>query len=161
MIRPALPADAAQIRELHLAAFPTPAEADLVEQLCADGDVRISLVALEEGGIAGHVLLSKMRAPFKALGLAPVSVAKAHRRKGIAALLINEAVELARDGGWQAIFVLGDAAYYRRFGFTIEEASSYESAYAGPHFMMLPLMDRRAFPASGRVDYAKAFDTLG
>lgn len=160
MIRRASSEDAAEIRKLHLAAFPSAVEADLVEQLLADGDAEISLVALEEGSIAGHVLLSKMRTPFRALGLAPVAVAEQHRRKGIAASLINEAIALARDDGWQAIFVLGEPAYYRRFGFSVEKAALYDSPYAGPYFMMLELTDKALMPASGRVDYAKAFDGL-
>lgn len=161
MIRVAVPADAAQIRELHVAAFPTPAEADLVEQLKADGDTEISLVAWDEDRIVGHVLLSKMRTPFRALGLAPVAVAEQHRRKGIAASLINAAIEMARDDGWQAIFILGEPAYYQHFGFSVEKAASYASPYAGPYFMMLQLTSTALTPASGRVDYARAFDALG
>lgn len=160
MIRQASAADDAEIRKLHLAAFPSPVEADLVERLQADGDAEISLVALEVGRIAGHVLLSKMRAPFRALGLAPVAVAEKHRRKGIAASLINEATALARDDGWQAVFVLGEPAYYQRFGFSVEKAASYDSPYAGPYFMMLDLTEKAVTPASGRVDYARAFDGL-
>ena len=61
-IRPAEPPDAAGIRAVHLAAFPTPAEADLVAALDRDGDTAVSLVGESRGEIVGHVLLSWMRA---------------------------------------------------------------------------------------------------
>jgi len=53
-----------------------------VEQLHADGDVVISLAVVGDGVVVGHVMLSVMRAPFRALGLAPVSVVPARRVTG-------------------------------------------------------------------------------
>lgn len=61
-IRPAAARDAAGIRAVHLAAFPSPVEADLVEALTRDGDAIVSLVATNTDRIVGHVLLSRMRA---------------------------------------------------------------------------------------------------
>ena len=78
-IRPSTPVDANAIREVHLAAFPTPLEADLVDRLTREGDSVNSLVAEDKAAIVGHVLLSRMRVEgdgrtFRALGLAPVAV---------------------------------------------------------------------------------------
>lgn len=58
LIRPATPADAAAIRRVLVAAFPTDAEARLVELLTARGKATISLVAEVEGTVIGHVLFS-------------------------------------------------------------------------------------------------------
>ena len=66
--------DRAGIDEVVRAAFGRSAEAMLVDQLRADSDGVISLVAVDRARIIGHVMLSKMRAPFKALGLATLSV---------------------------------------------------------------------------------------
>jgi len=153
--------DRGGIRHLHLASFPKAEEADLVERLHGDGDVVISLVAVEGRVLTGHVLFSRMAAPFPALGLGPVAVLADWRRQGIAAALVQKGLARATREGWTAVFVLGDPHYYQRFGFRSEHAESYVSCYAGPHLMALPLKDD-GFPVrSGRVDYAPAFSPLG
>ncbi len=154
MIRDAASDDVAAIRRVHLESFPTRAEADLVDDLRADGDAVLSLVAEEGGIIAGHVLFSRMTAPFRALGLAPVAVLSNHRRQGLAARLIQDGLARAA-ADWDAVFVLGDPAYYGRFGFDAGQAAGFTNPYAGPHFMV-----RWLGPASARtgaVDYARAF----
>jgi putative acetyltransferase len=152
--------DRRAIRHLHLASFPGPGEADLVDQLRQDGDAVMSLVATEGRVLTGHVMFSKMAAPFPALGLGPVAVLPDWRRKGIAAGLIQEGVKRASKDGWAGIFVLGGPDYYRRFGFWPRHAEGFESPYAGRHFMALPLKDDALPTRSGRLDYAPAFSAL-
>jgi putative acetyltransferase len=148
------------IRQLHLASFPGPGEAELVDQLRADGDVIISLVAIEDGMLTGHIMLSRMAAPFRALGFGPVAVLRDWRRKGVAAALIQEGIRRATFEGWQGIFVLGEPNYYRRFGFESKHADGFESPYAGRHFMGLPLESDELPSRVGRLDYAPAFSAL-
>ncbi|MGZ8361809.1 MAG: GNAT family N-acetyltransferase, partial [Allosphingosinicella sp.] len=131
ILRPEQPADRAAIAALVEHAFGQPDEARLIARLRADGDLVLSLVADDGGTILGHVALSLMAAPFRALGLAPVAVAPGHQRQGIAAALIREALDRARADGWGGVFVLGDPAYYRRFGFSPDLASGFDSPYAG------------------------------
>jgi putative acetyltransferase len=148
------------VRQLHLTSFPGTGEADLIEKLRGEGDAIISLVAIEGRVLTGHVMFSKMAAPFPALGLGPVAVLPDWRRRGIAAALIQEGIRRATHVGCAGIFVLGDPNYYRRFGFESRHADSFESPYAGPHFMALPLNGGR-FPVQfGRIDYAPAFSAL-
>ena len=97
--RPEKYSDHVAIKDLLVSCFPTQAEADLVERLRADGDGVIAFVAIEHHQIAGHVMLSKMHAPFRALGLAPVAVDKAMRRRGISERLIDEALRKASIEG--------------------------------------------------------------
>lgn len=151
--------DSAAITALVEAAFGQPDEARLVERLRDDGDAAISLVAEEAGAIVGHILLSPMAAPFPALGLAPLAVLPGHERKGIGSALIKAAIARAGERNYDAVFVLGDPAYYGRFGFRADLAADFSSPYAGPYFMVMPL--RETLPATrGRVDYARAFDGL-
>jgi len=151
--------DRAAIYDVVRAAFGRTAEAVLVDQLRADGDSVISLVAADRAVIVGHVMLSEMKAPFKALGLAPVSVRPDCQRSGIGSSLVREALKQAWQGSWDAVFVLGDPGFYRRFGFDPESASGFTSPYAGPHLMVLSM--KNDLPARvGRVDYAPAFATL-
>jgi putative acetyltransferase len=158
MVRIEAPDDYAAIRRLHVSAFPSTAEADLVEHVRRDGDAMISLVALDGAALVGHVMLSRMRAPFNTLGLAPVAVAADKRRQGIAARLIEGGIARARAGGWHGIFVLGDPDYYGRFGFRADAAAALQSPYAGPHLMLLALGGKPL--GSGRVDYASAFSAF-
>ncbi|HWY66943.1 MAG TPA: N-acetyltransferase [Rhizomicrobium sp.] len=151
--------DRAAIHDVVRAAFGGTAEAVLVDQLRADGDSVISLVAVDRAVIVGHVMLSEMKAPFKALGLAPLSVRPDCQRSGIGSSLVREALKRAWQGRWDAVFVLGDPGFYRRFGFDPESASGFTSPYAGPHLMVLPA--KNGLPARvGRVDYASAFAAL-
>jgi putative acetyltransferase len=100
-----------------------------------------------------------MKAPFAALGLAPVAVAEDWRRRGIAARLIERGLTKAREEGWDAVFVLGEPRYYSRFGFSAGLAAGFSSPYAGPRFMALALQDK--LPSwVGSVDYAPAFSAL-
>lgn len=159
-MRPATPGDAAAIRALLLDCFPGPGEADLVEALRAAGDAPVELVANEGEEIVGHVMFSRMDAPFPALALAPVAVAATRRRRGSAAALIREGLEIARSAGWKGVFVLGDPAYYGRFGFDAAMASGFDSPYAGPYLMALAL-DGDTLPAArGRLRHATAFGAL-
>jgi putative acetyltransferase len=131
--------DRAAIHDVVRAAFGRTAEAVLVDQLRTDGDSVISLVAADDDSIVGHVMLSRMKAPFKALGLAPVSVRPNRQRSGVGRLLVREALTRVGQGSWDAVFVLGDPGFYRRFGFDLERASGFTSPYAGSHFMVLPM----------------------
>jgi putative acetyltransferase len=158
-IREENPLDRNAIHQVVSSAFGHLAEANLVEKLRESGDSVISLVAEEDGRIAGHALLSRMDAPFPALALAPVSVIPARQRTGIGSSLIRSAVTRARNQGWAAIFVLGDPHYYERFGFDRKAAAAFASPYGGDHFMLLRLSGPLS-AASGELRHAPAFADL-
>ena len=158
-VRDESPRDWKAVYQVVSSVFGQSAEAELVEELREAGDSAVSLVADEDGQIVGHVLLSKMNAPFPALALAPVSVIPAKQRSGIGSALVKGAVNRARSEGWAAIFVLGDPNYYERFGFEREAAVGFTSPYAGPHFMVLKLSP--SLPATtGELRHAPAFAAL-
>jgi len=159
-VREEIASDHDAVRMVVEAAFGQPAEADLVDALRRDGDVEISLVAVDGDTVIGHILLSKMTAPVRALGLAPVSVLPDHQNKGIGSRLIEECLSLAKAKGWQAVFLLGDPDYYSRFGFRTDFAGAFASPYAGPYFMALELVDGALADKNGDVGYARAFAAL-
>jgi putative acetyltransferase len=143
------------VRRLHLAAFSEPSPGRLADELRKSGDAVLSLVAEQNGRIVGHVLLSRLQAPMRALTLAPVGVDPKFQRRGVGSTLIREAQKRARQDGWQAIFVLGSPAYYGRFGFLAANAASYDGPYKGPDFMVQLLSD--AVPRTGRLDFPAVF----
>ncbi|HJQ55794.1 MAG TPA: N-acetyltransferase [Vineibacter sp.] len=158
-IRDETPDDRAAIRDVVTAAFGQADEADLVDQLRRDGDCLFSLVAIEGNALVGHIALSRMAAPFRALGLAPVSVAPPAQRRGIGSRLIRDGLDRAASAAWDAVFVVGEPTFYRRFGFDAGLARDFASPYAGPHLMVKPLAG--TLPATGgRIDYAPAFGRL-
>ena len=160
LIRAEEPADIPAIRTLVKDAFGQADEARLVDRLRDDGDAAISGVAVEEGRVVGHVLFSPMSAPFRALALAPLSVAPSRQHGGIGSSLVRWGMNLAERDGWQVVFVLGAPGYYGRFGFDPALASGFTSAYAGPHLMASAF--GKALPAKiGVVGHAAAFATLG
>jgi putative acetyltransferase len=160
IVRLETPADIAAIRIVEEIAFGRRDEARLVDDLRAAGDAVFSLIAEEEGSIAGHAMFSRMMAPFPALALGPVAVLPEFRRTGIASRLIREGIARSEAVGWAAIFVLGDPSFYRRFGFNVGMARGFISPFAGPHLMALPI-GRSELPAlTGSIQYAPAFARL-
>jgi putative acetyltransferase len=163
-VRAATADDAKSIRQVHLAAFPTPLEADLVDRLARERDVGISLVAETGDTVVGHILFSRMDVrgdgrTLDALGLAPVAVLPERQRHGIGSALIEQGIAVARDLGTAMIFVLGEPEYYGRFGFTAAAARPFASPYAGRYFQALVLNDAPS-PAAGTAEYAAAFREL-
>jgi hypothetical protein len=69
--------------------------------------------------------------------------------------MIRTGLENAGHDGWEAVFVLGDACYYSRFGFSVQAAKGYFSLDSGEHFMMLQL-DPRKILTSGRLVYDRS-----
>lgn len=156
--------EAAAIRSVHLAAFPLATEADLVEQLRGDGDAVISLVAVANGKVVGHVLFSRMSVEadgrgLVGLGLGPVAVVPDRQRTGIGSALIETGIAKAQSTGAQIIFVLGEPAYYGRFGFDAKCAAPFASPYAG-QYLQARMFGNVPQPATGRADYAAAFAGL-
>jgi putative acetyltransferase len=151
--------DQPAVHKLTEGAFGQPDEARLIGMLRADGDAAFSLVAEADGVLLGHVLFSPMAAPARVLGLAPLSVASQSRKQGIGELLVRKGLELARDEGWQAVFVLGDPGYYTRFGFTAQAADGFSNPFEGPHFMALEL-HQNTLSTPFAVSYAPAFAKL-
>jgi putative acetyltransferase len=161
MVRPEEAGDRAAIHDLVIAAFGQSAEADLIDRLRANGDTVLSLVACEAQSperALGHILFSRLAAPFRALTLAPLAVAPGRQRSGIGSRLVRDGLDLARAGGWQSVFVLGDPAFYRRFGFDAHLATRFRTPYDGPHLMALMLAG--AAPSAAPIRWPKAFSAL-
>ena len=157
-MRPETAGDREAVKRLLLAAFPTSDEARLVERLRGDGDAVLSLVAVEAGAVVGHVLFSRLRAPAAALALAPLVVAAGCRRRGIGARLVEAGLDRAKREGWRAVIVLGDPAYYSRFGFRPEAVRGMASPYAGTALMGLALAEGGL--SGPRIEHAPAFASL-
>lgn len=157
-LRAETPADIPAIHALHKAAFDGDLEARLVDALREDGEHVLSLVADCGGDIVGHLLLTELDAPFRALALAPVAVSPSYHGRGFGWQLITRAHDWAKAQGWDAIFVMGDPAYYQRFGYSVAAVGGYTCPYAGEYFMIKSF--RSFLPPRGTVEYPPAFNKV-
>jgi putative acetyltransferase len=154
--------DAAAIRRILIAAFSRTAEADLVERLRRDGDLVLALAA-DDHEPCGYVAFPRLRVEDAdgvrdAVGLAPIAVTPDRQRGGIGSALILAGHRRLIALGESLIFVLGDPAFYTRFGYSLAAAQPFRSGYAGPHFMALRLNE--SAPVAGMVRYPAAFADL-
>lgn len=153
--------DISGIREVLLEAFPTSAEADLVEALRQNGSLTVSVVAEDQGRIVGHIGFSPVTIGGErtdALGLAPVAVASSHRSKGIGGKLIQNGLERCQARGTAIVVVLGHESYYPRFGFQRALSYGLENEYgADEHFMALELLEGALSHVRGMVRFGPEF----
>jgi putative acetyltransferase len=161
-VRPERPEDAAAISALTTAAFRSAAfsdgnEAEIVERLRADGDLTISLVAENlDLAVIGHAAFSPIAISdgsenWYALG--PVSVIPLRQKVGIGSSLTEAGLGRLRELGGAGCVVLGDPAYYGRFGFAHDPALTCP----GPHPEYLQRVVFQGLAPAGKVRFAPAF----
>jgi predicted N-acetyltransferase YhbS len=92
----------------------------------------LSFIAREHGRVIGTVRLWPVAAGGRpALLLGPLAVHPDCRRRGVGAALMRRALRAAQEAGHAAVLLVGDAAYYGRFGFTAEKTGAL--AMPGPY----------------------------
>lgn len=134
-------------------------EAAIVERLRSAAALTLSLVAVEGGAILGHVAFSPVTVAGEDrdwFGLGPLAVRASDRRRGVGAALVRAGLErLTRDGAAGCV-VLGDPAYYARFGFRADPALTLDGV-PPEYFQALRLGGADA----GAVAYHRAFYPAG
>lgn len=133
-------------------------EQDLVDQLRAEGDLTLSLVAVgKDGTIIGHVGFSPVtidHAPCDWFQMAPVSVCPSRQRTGIGSALIRAGLDHLCQRGAQGAAVVGNPAYYERFGFVVIDGLAPASEHDLSYFRAQSFGDSAP---SGTLRYAPAF----
>lgn len=155
-------ADQAALHAIYEAAFGQLAEATLVQHLRADGDLLLSLTAHAEEPV-GHIAFSRLSLndtpALKGCALAPLAIIPALQGQGVGTLLVEEGLKRMRAAGFDLVIVLGEPAYYGRFGFKAALARQFKTLYDGPYLQALALSDEGK-GAHGSVTYARAFAEL-
>ncbi|HEV2503487.1 MAG TPA: N-acetyltransferase [Mesorhizobium sp.] len=134
LIRSEVHADHDAIHELTWAAFKPMAfsddtEADIIRTLRADGDLTISLVAEEGGGIVGHVAFSPVTIDGVDdgwFGLGPIAVKPSMQRRGVGTALIAAGLKLLDERGANGCALIGNPDVYSRAGFVSDGRLTYQ-----------------------------------
>ena len=152
------------IRRVNELAFGQAMEADLVDALRTNAHPHISLVAIVEEGIVGHIFFSPVSiesesGTFTAMGLAPMSVLPEFQNQGVGSRLVDEGLKKCREMGHSVVVVLGHPNYYPRFGFIPAHLKGLRSEYDVPDdtFMVLELNENALAGRRGLVKYHPEF----
>ena len=162
-IRPEEPGDIRAIHQVNRQAFETAVEASLVDALRRQAQPLISLVAVVDDEVAGHILFSPVTLSSdpgaRIMGLAPMAVVPAKQRQGIGTALVRAGLEECRRLSFEAVIVLGHADYYPRFGFVPASRYGLTCEYDVPDdvFMVLELSPGTLEGRSGVIRYHAAF----
>jgi putative acetyltransferase len=169
LIRREVPEDIDSIRAVTARAFDgmpfsNGSEARLVDELRADPGwiPQLSLVAVVDSAVVGHVVCTRATiAGRPALGLGPLSVDPPWQGRGVGSALVHAALGGADALEEAAVVLLGDPAYYHRFGFVPASAYGIEPPVAewAPHFQVRPLAAYQAH-LRGPFVYAEPFQRV-
>jgi putative acetyltransferase len=162
-IRSETTADHDTVRALLDASFGGRYESRLVARLRESGKAVISLVAMRGERVVGHILFSPVTlegdaTPRPALGLAPVAVSPERQNQGVGTELTRAGLDACRALDCEAVVVLGQPEYYRRFGFLRADQFGLQNEYgADEAFMVLELRPGALAGRAGLVQYAPEF----
>ena len=158
--------DRSAVHAVNASAFPTSAEADLVDALRQEASPTVSLVAEGHESVVGHILFSPVSLSghpgLEIMGLGPMAVAPERQREGFGSALVRDGLERCRRLGFGAVVVLGHPEFYPRFGFSPSGHFGVDCEYDVPVevFMAMELQPGYLAGASGTVQYHVAFSKV-
>ena len=162
-IREEQPEDIAAIRDVNKRAFGQDQEANIVDTLRANGAALLSLVAVVEDRIVGHIMYSPIVVgEVTGTALGPMAVRPEFQRSGVGSKLVDAGTLKIRDAGYPFIIVLGHANFYPRFGFTPARACGITCEWDVPDdvFMVLVLDQTKMEGVTGLAKYRDEFSTV-
>ena len=135
-------------------------EQEIIECLRRENALSVSLVAVIQGEVVGHVAISEVTIADKKLkwfGLGPISVALKFQRQGIGKELMKASIAKLKEQRAAGCVVLGDPQYYSKFGFKPELDLVFPSV---PQEYFQSLLLSGNLP-KGEVTYHKSFYNQG
>lgn len=158
--------DFAAVHVVNASAFESSAEACLVDILRREVFPIVSLVAVENRAVVGHIMFSPVllthHSGLKIMGLGPVALLPANQGKGIGSALVRTGLERCKDLGFGAVVVLGHPLYYSRFGFLPSSQFGIDCEYdvTEESFMAIELQPGYLRDSSGTIQYHDAFKNV-
>lgn len=166
-IRPERPNDENAITEVTRLAFEShpfsrQTEHFIIRALRADHALSVSLVAENAGCIVGHIALSPVNISDGAtgwFGLGPISVEPSLQRCGIGRALMERGLSELRKIGANGCVLVGDPAFYNRFGFQNNPALMLDGV--PPEYVLALSLGSSASSVHGNVEFHPAFQVTG
>lgn len=167
LIRTEEPQDFPKVYNVNTAAFGTSDEAQLVDRLRSGSTFikELSLVAIVDSKIVGHILFSKVEIiegenKNDSLALAPMAVLPEFQKYGIGSKLVEAGLSKAKELGHKSVIVLGHEKFYPKFGFTPANKWNIKAPFNIPtsSFMGLELEEGAFENVSGVVQYPADFE---
>jgi putative acetyltransferase len=155
--------DIPAIREVNLQAFGQGQEGRIVDALRSNGAALLSLVAVVNDEVVGHIMYSPAAIDHvTGAGLAPMAVLPEYQRQGIGSQLVETGNQKLKASGCPFIVVLGHADYYPRFGFQPAGNFGIRCEWNVPNdvFMILVLDPLKMEGISGMTKYRPEFSTV-
>jgi len=156
--------DVESIRYINEQAFGQEDESKLIEKIRNRGVLAISLVAIQNDEIVGHIAFSPVviesECPsLEAIALAPMAVLPKYQRKGIGSQMVRAGIEECRRLGHEVIVVLGHPDYYPRFGFVPARPRGIDCEFEVPEeaWMILELQEGALAGRQGTVRFQPEF----
>ena len=166
-IRPEQPEDISGIHQVNTLAFGQLQEADLVDALRRADALTLSLVAVQDDRIIGHIAFSPVTITsdttiVDAIGLAPMAVLPALQRHGIGSQLVEAGLGTCSETDYGVVIVLGHPNFYPRFGFTPAQPYGIVWEHDAPEeaFMVRELKKGALAQTQGVVRYRPEFDVV-
>ena len=163
-IREEIDVDFDAVASLHNVAFGGGMESRIVTRIRKGHRPYLSYVALSDSRVCGHALFSEVdvistETSAVAIALGPVAALPARQLQGIGTQLIRHGLKWCRKVRYEACFVLGDPAYYTRFGFrqSFELGFWFGTQRERPAFQILPFDQEPIDLPRGEVRYAPVF----
>jgi len=163
VIRDERPGDVDAVRDVNRQAFGQEQEGRIVDALRSRGAAVLSLVAVADGAVVGHIMFSPATVGSETgAALGPMAVAPAYQWQGIGSQLVLRGVERLRDKGCPFIVVIGHPAFYPRFGFQSAAAQGLTCDWdvQDEAFMVKLLNPQVAGGLRGHVQYPAEFSAL-
>ena len=158
--------DVPGIRRVNEQAFGASEESTIVDKLRRSGVEQLSLVAVLDGRLVGHILFSRATIESQGntvvgMGLAPMAVLPEFQRQGIGSQLVRRGIDILRQKSCPFVIVVGHAEYYPRFGFEPASIHHIQCQWTGvpdEAFLILILDKDSMAGVTGTARYRDEFD---
>lgn len=162
-IREETAADIEAIRTVNQHAFAQDQEGNIVDALRSNGAALLSLVAIVDGELVGHIMYSPaVVGETTGAALGPMAVLPDFQRRGIGSQLVEAGNQKLKEAGHPFVIVVGHAEYYPRFGFTLASKHNIRCEWDLPDevFMIAVLDPLKMQGVSGLAKYRHEFSTV-
>jgi putative acetyltransferase len=164
MLRKETIRDIQDIRQLNDFVFSSPVEGSIVDAIRKRSPEVLSMVAVVDDKIVGHVFFSPVEIDglnnTQAMGLGPMAVLSEYQRQGIGSALVTQGIKQLQESGCAVVVVLGLPEYYPKFGFSPASRHGLKCQWDGipdNTFMLRFLKKEYEGVVRGTVRYMKEF----